>query len=259
VKNSYINKRFYNYITKNYESQGKIMERKTEKKGFVMYLDYKEHFNLLSDEQLGKLLRIIYEYEETGVAPKIEEGILQMAFSFIRLQLDRDKEKYESEISKRKAAGKKGGESRWGTDKNTKGKMANDSNAINDIAKYNNAKKNMAKIADTDTVTDTVTDTDMHIEENTDVVAEIRKYYIKQSGEKNPPATAIVTLFKYDLSIELIKKSIDLAVYRGKKGFDYINGILSSWKAKGFKTIEDLKVEAKKVEDPSIFDGLYDN
>ena len=36
------------------------------KSSFLIYLDYKEQFELLSDEELGQLLRAIMLYEETG-------------------------------------------------------------------------------------------------------------------------------------------------------------------------------------------------
>ena len=37
-----------------------------EKASFLMYLDYEEQFNLLSDEQIGQLMRAIIKYEKTG-------------------------------------------------------------------------------------------------------------------------------------------------------------------------------------------------
>jgi hypothetical protein len=79
-----------------------------EKNSFLIYLDYEEHFNLMTNEQLGQLIRAIIEYEKTRVVPKLE-GIVKMAFSFIKAQLDRDREKYEEKCSKNRENGKKGG------------------------------------------------------------------------------------------------------------------------------------------------------
>lgn len=39
-----------------------------KKKSFVMYLDYQQHFELLTDEQLGKLIRAIFAYESGRAA-----------------------------------------------------------------------------------------------------------------------------------------------------------------------------------------------
>lgn len=83
-----------------------IMDK--EKKSFLVYLDYEEHFNLLTDEQLGKLIRVMMEYEKTKKVPEIN-GMIKMAFSFIKAQLDRDRGKYEEKCAKNKENGKKGG------------------------------------------------------------------------------------------------------------------------------------------------------
>ena len=63
-----------------------------DKNSFLIYIDYEEQFSLLTDEQLGKLIRAIMKYEKTSEIPKLD-GMLKMAFSFIKTQLDRDREK----------------------------------------------------------------------------------------------------------------------------------------------------------------------
>ena len=78
------------------------------KSSFLIYLDYKEQFELLTDEELGQLLRAIMLYEETGKITELS-GMLKMAFSFIKTQLDRDREKYQSRCEKNKENAKRGG------------------------------------------------------------------------------------------------------------------------------------------------------
>lgn len=79
-----------------------------DKISFLMYLDYEEQFNLLTDEQLGMLIRAIMKYEKTHEEPKLE-GMMKMAFSFIKAQLDRDREKYNNKCEKNRENGAKGG------------------------------------------------------------------------------------------------------------------------------------------------------
>lgn len=50
----------------------------------------------------------LIDYSEAGEFPKLD-GITQMAFSFIRSQMDRDNEKYESRVAANRENGKKGG------------------------------------------------------------------------------------------------------------------------------------------------------
>lgn len=79
-----------------------------DKSSFLIYLDYQEQFDLLTDEEAGRLIKAIIKYEKTGEIPKLD-GMLKMAFSFIKTQLDRDREKYKKKCEKNKENGKKGG------------------------------------------------------------------------------------------------------------------------------------------------------
>lgn len=79
-----------------------------DKNSFLIYLDYEEQFNLLSNEEIGILIKSIMKYEKTREVPQLE-GILKMAFSFIKTQLDRDREKYQAKCEKNKENGRRGG------------------------------------------------------------------------------------------------------------------------------------------------------
>ena len=83
-------------------------QKEKEKKSFLIYLDYEEHFNLLTDEQLGQLMRAIIKYEKDREISELDPA-LKMAFSFIKTQLDRDRKKYEDKFEKNKENGSKGG------------------------------------------------------------------------------------------------------------------------------------------------------
>lgn len=191
-----------------------------DKKSFLIYLDYKEHFDLLTDEQLGMLMRAIMEYESTGKEPKID-GVLKMAFSFIKKQLDRDREKWKEEKNKKSEAGKKGMAKRWAktgkdnTDNNDNGVITkdntdnNDKNAITEITVTDN-------VTVTDTVTDNVTVTDIYPSyhpsknensEETDInlsedekirldeIFEKAQVFLYDDNIKNSITTAITSLF----------------------------------------------------------------
>ena len=83
-----------------------------EKKSLLLYYDYKSHFDFLTDEQLGKLVRSMLEYEICGVFPEFDEPILKMTFSFIKSNLDRDKQKFFEKCEKNTENGRKGGRPR---------------------------------------------------------------------------------------------------------------------------------------------------
>lgn len=71
------------------------------KNSFVLYGDYSEHIELLNMEERGELFTAIFEYVNLGKTPEFN-GMLKMAFSFIKSQLDRDKERYIEKCEKNK-------------------------------------------------------------------------------------------------------------------------------------------------------------
>ena len=116
------------------------------KNSFVMYTDYMQHLELLDMEQRGVFLTAIMQYAAGGELPEMD-GMVQMAFSFARAQIDRDAEQYRKTVEAKREAGRKGGE-------------AKAKNAVAKSSKATTAKNAVANLHDTDTVTDTVNDTD---------------------------------------------------------------------------------------------------
>ena len=84
----------------------------SEKKSFVLYLNYKHQFDLLSLEQRGRLISAIFEYCESGEVKTPMNKCVDMAFSVIKDTLDRDAEKYEQICMQRSECGKLGGRPR---------------------------------------------------------------------------------------------------------------------------------------------------
>ena len=78
-------------------------------KSFLFYLDWRQHLEMLTDEERGRLLLALLDYEETGALPDGMSGATGMAFSFMRAQLDRDREKYEARCKANRENGLKGG------------------------------------------------------------------------------------------------------------------------------------------------------
>lgn len=78
------------------------------KNSFILYCDIGRHLELLSDEDAGLLFKGIVHYADTGEPPQLPP-MAAMAFSFIRAQIDRDQEKWNTTREKRRAAGKSGG------------------------------------------------------------------------------------------------------------------------------------------------------
>ncbi len=85
----------------------------TSKKSFVLYLNNWAALRILPNEKLGRLIRSIYEHELGGAPIDLsDDPELNMAYSFMRLQLDYNREKWEETRNGRRNAGIKSGEAR---------------------------------------------------------------------------------------------------------------------------------------------------
>jgi len=82
------------------------------KKSFILYSDQQQVFNALSDEQAGKLIKHIYRFIG-GDEKEPEDFIVNIAFIPIRTALERDIEKWETQVGERSGAGVKGNLKRW--------------------------------------------------------------------------------------------------------------------------------------------------
>ena len=78
------------------------------RESFVMYTANIDQILLLNMEQRGNLFTAIMLYAADKELPQMD-GMTQMAFSFIKAQLDRDNQKYQKMIESRREAGKLGG------------------------------------------------------------------------------------------------------------------------------------------------------
>ncbi len=90
-------------------------------KYFPMYHDYRQHLALLSHEEIGRLLLALLDYSDQGILPKLG-GSANMAFSFIKAQIDRDHQKYLQKCEQNRENAAK----RWEPDANAYDRILQD-------------------------------------------------------------------------------------------------------------------------------------
>ena len=211
-----------------------------DKNSFLIYIDYEEQFSLLTDEQLGQLIRAIMKYEKTSEIPKLD-GMLKMAFSFIKTQLDRDREKYEEKCAKNRENAKRGGRPKKQTDNK----------------KPNGFKENQmdAKKPDNDNEDDNDNEEDDDDDNNNnDVVSDscvdglqkVTKFYEQNINLLTPYTAKILEDFTEELGQDLVIYAMQIAIENNKKTISYIKAILNNWSKANIKTLEEAKRENKK-------------
>jgi len=122
---------------------------------FLLYKDFFSSIEHFSDEELGRLFRVLHEYQRCENWSETQEQSIhptvKVAFNFYRNQFILDDKKYEKRMIANRINALKGGRPKKGTDKNPKnpmGKMGYD--------KTHSVKTKPNK-PETGTVTDTVT------------------------------------------------------------------------------------------------------
>ena len=74
------------------------------KESFVLYTSQYEAIADLSVQQKGELFDALFQYVSTGNVPTFTDPATRMAFNFMRIQIDRDTNKYEDVCNKRREA-----------------------------------------------------------------------------------------------------------------------------------------------------------
>lgn len=153
------------------------------KKSFILYNDYKEHISLLSQSEKGDLLDCIFNFTNgEEVSPS---GIVAMAFSFIKSQLERDNISYEAKRERNRKNGLKGGRPSKSERLNEEPKETENNRTV-----FLESEKSLND-TDTvnDTVTDTVNDTDI-IKKQTKfkkpTVDEVKSYCLERNNSVDP-------------------------------------------------------------------------
>lgn len=71
--------------------------------GIMLYFDLLEPIRVLPDADKGRLLVAMLEYGQSGILPDFD-GMLALAWGFVKPKIDRDSEEYARTVSKRQYA-----------------------------------------------------------------------------------------------------------------------------------------------------------
>lgn len=77
-----------------------------KKNSFVFFYSWKDALSECPAEVRLEVYESIIEYAQSGTLPRLKP-MAQMAFNFIKVEIDRNNEKYEEMVEKRREAGKK--------------------------------------------------------------------------------------------------------------------------------------------------------
>ena len=149
---------------------------KKDKKSFVLYNDYLKHLETLTDNELGSLFRAILYHANGKQTPLINDK-LELVFSFIKEQMDRDESKYVSKCQKNAEISR----NYWNSVKTNNNQMV--SNEIQTLS--NEVKRNSNETERNRTISYNDTDNDTDNDNDTDIDIKSIRESIKLMNESN--------------------------------------------------------------------------
>lgn len=212
-----------------------------DRPGFMVYFDFAPALGKLSDEEAGALFKAIMEYASTGQIPTLN-GICEFAFEVIRPTIDRDSDRYNKIVEKRRKAAEK----KW----EKKAEMHMDANASKKMHMDANAsvvKQTMPTTISTPTTTQhsttTTTTTTKNIGEasgpvtDPDVAAVVSNYLDRINPVASPTCLEELSGYAKDLGKDVCLRALDIAVDVKKTTWPYIRAILQDKQRRGIKSL----------------------
>ena len=193
------------------------MKKVNSKLSMIIYYTYREQFELLTGDEVKKLILAMIDYDKDGIEPKFE-GMLKMAFSFIKTNLDIDSEKYKKICERNIENGKKGGRPKKPT-----GLLENPKNP------------HKPKKADIDIDIDIDNDIDIDIDNENDIYD-----YIENNFGRTLSPIEYEEINNWEDN-ELTRYAIKQAVLNGKCNIKYISRILQNYKNNSIETVQQAQ------------------
>ncbi len=188
---------------------------------FPFYYSYRKKLAKLSDQEVGRLVRSLLEYGETGETEELT-GRESVAFDFIADDIDRAKEAYEEKCSKNK----KSAEAKYE-------RMRMDAKGC----ERNQIKQNQSKTKQNNLLSN-----------DSRLYTAVADYL----NRINPSASQIsidqLKGYEENMGAEVCIRAFDIALDNKKATWSYIKAILSKWQSLGVKCLADIEEKDKKTD-----------
>lgn len=197
------------------------------KEGFILYISHKDTFDVLTDEEAGKLIKCIFEYEKSGQMSDVDRT-LKLAFIPIKQTLDNNREKYAEKCKKNKENAKK----RWNNTNVCERKISDTNYTNKDKDKDNDNDKD---INNNNSISDGCVDG----------LEKVFDFYKSNIGDITPYIEKMLKSFSNNLNTDVLLYALEISVEANQKNIRYIKAILNNWTKANIKTLEEAKNESK--------------
>ena len=217
------------------------------KDSIIFYINHYEIVKSLSNEQLGKLYRTIFEYA-MGNEPTVDDDI-KIAFGFIKNQMILDQNKYSNKCSRNQENGKLGGRPK----KNDEEEKPNGffekpkkPNGYFEETNENPKKPNGFFKNPNENENENENDNN-----NKEVVIETLTDFVQKELGRVLSSSEIEYVLTWEDN-ELTRHAVKQTVLNRATSLKYTQGIINSYKAKGFKTLAEVEADEKRFEENKL-------
>ena len=119
------------------------------KKSFILYTDSLPAIETLSDEHAGLLLKSLLRFVNSGETPSLLPSELRYPFASLRSQIERNTEKYERIVERRREAGRKGGLQRVANQANASKCLQEQANQADSVSVSDSVSDSVSEIPST--------------------------------------------------------------------------------------------------------------
>lgn len=217
----------------------------TDKKSIVVYADWLDNFESLSDEEAGRLVKHFFRYVN-DLNPVPVDRITEISFIPLKNTLKRDLRKWEKKLEERSISGRMGNLKRWNPDLHTQVEaktitlqeaevIAIDRKTSLSDKNDTVATENIENIAVSDSVSVSVSVNDILLKKETkDIYIPSFDDFLLYALEKEPTVKKSALKNKYDSWIE-------------NNWRDGNDKKITNWKTKLLNTMPYIDKEAKKL------------
>lgn len=192
------------------------------KRSMIIYTDWIERLEGLTDEQVGKFFRAVLVYGRDGEEMPIDDPIVSTVFTFVKPTIQDNNQKYEQKIAQLQEAHEK-----WLAKKNASTRF--DTNR-DESTRFDTFRD--VCVTDTDTVTDTVTVTDTDTVTDTVInnsVNSIKRESIKRESRFQRPTLAQIQDYIFEQSLNVDPERF--YDYYESNGWKVGRNSMKDWKA----------------------------
>lgn len=249
-----------------------------------LFFSFSEETSALTDAEIGRIIRQMLAYAESGDTDSILEGNERFLFPVYKSQIDRDVERYSAVSEQRAASGRAGGKKRakaseereadvcLGAEANASKSSKCFSNEANQANAYfaKQIKQNRQE-EEKDEEEDKDKEKELSITSSTTVAAVIQgarddgggntieAYASNNLQVLSPGNMEDLQSFAQDLPEDVIRYAIDTACANGIRKWAYVRAILSAWREQGIRTIGEAKADSESKHTPRSRDKPREN